>query len=250
MEKERTIPINQTLRDHYYTDEYIIKVNELAVKSYYDLIGADSNYMNSDGFDSFYKNEMGRIRKYLLPVLLKDSILYTRIDKRLTIEEDPYDQLDSAFRNFWENLNIIDAPMSEKSLLFKQLLDKYLVNKAIEITPRGIEVKWKRSFEKEHLSGLKIIESETVPIPLDSLSSGEKKILFLLFIAVFFENTTILIDEPELSLSIIWQQSLLPDILNLTNLKQIIIATHSPFIAEDESLHQYIMPLEYEDGDL
>ena len=68
----------------------------------------------------------------------------------------------------------------------------------------------------------------------DKLSSGEQNELILLFKLLFKSpaNAIILIDEPEISLHIAWQQSFLEDmeaIATLTKVK-LIIATHSPDI--------------------
>ncbi len=73
---------------------------------------------------------------------------------------------------------------------------------------------------------------------LDSLSSGEKQIVFRLgFILAHLEPSTgglVLIDEPELSLHPTWQTRYIEAIRQMftsTEL-QIIVATHSPFIFE------------------
>lgn len=68
----------------------------------------------------------------------------------------------------------------------------------------------------------------------DKLSSGEQNELILIFELLFKSkvNALILIDEPEISLHIAWQQSFLEDmekIAALTGVK-LIIATHSPDI--------------------
>ena len=75
-------------------------------------------------------------------------------------------------------------------------------------------------------------------IDLSNLSSGEKKIILLLGIAIFFDDI-ILLDEPELSLSLVWQEQLLPDLVKLGN-STIVCATHSPYIVNDESVQKYI----------
>lgn len=44
----------------------------------------------------------------------------------------------------------------------------------------------------------------------------------------------ILIDEPELSLSIDWQRMILPDLNAGENVRQVIAITHSPFIFDND----------------
>ena len=67
-------------------------------------------------------------------------------------------------------------------------------------------------------------------ISSDKLSSGEKQMLSFLCYNAFSQDTSIFIDEPELSLHIDWQRLLLPTLLDQSTGNQFFIATHSPFI--------------------
>jgi hypothetical protein len=73
-------------------------------------------------------------------------------------------------------------------------------------------------------------------VDIESLSSGEKQIisLFALLYLQKKENLAIFFDEPELSLSMEWQKTLLPDIVNSGKCKFLFATTHSPFIFENE----------------
>ena len=69
-----------------------------------------------------------------------------------------------------------------------------------------------------------------------ALSSGEKQIVSL-FVHMYFSGKKeffVIIDEPDLSLSVPWQRRLLPDILRTNLCTGLIAATHSPFIWENE----------------
>ena len=94
------------------------------------------------------------------------------------------------------------------------------------------------SFDEEYMlkEGENIVEG--VKIPLNKLSSGELNILAILFDLYFrcLHDAIILIDEPEISLHIAWQQQLGERLSKVISNKekrraQIIVATHSPFIA-------------------
>ncbi|MCF0187567.1 MAG: ATP-binding protein, partial [Bacteroidaceae bacterium] len=64
------------------------------------------------------------------------------------------------------------------------------------------------------------------------LSSGEKQLLLIL-IKVFLQEkqpAIMMMDEPELSLHICWQQSLIEAIRRINPNCQLIITTHSPSI--------------------
>lgn len=99
-----------------------------------------------------------------------------------------------------------------------------------------------------YLSGKKYIYDETnvelgiykdkakKPIGIQNLSSGEKQIISV-FSKLYIENIEkciILFDEPELSLSIKWQNMFLPDVVNSGKCSTLIAVTHSPFIFDNE----------------
>lgn len=73
-------------------------------------------------------------------------------------------------------------------------------------------------------------------VDIESLSSGEKQIisLFALLYLQKKEDLAIFFDEPELSLSMEWQKTLLPDIVASGKCKFLFSTTHSPFIFENE----------------
>jgi hypothetical protein len=52
----------------------------------------------------------------------------------------------------------------------------------------------------------------------------------------------VLFDEPELSLSMLWQKELLPDIVNSNKCNFLLAVTHSPFIFDNE-LDRYAVGL-------
>ncbi len=72
---------------------------------------------------------------------------------------------------------------------------------------------------------------------LKDLSSGEQHEVVLLYELIFKAkpNTTVLIDEPEISLHITWQNDFLKDLMQIIKLQsiQVIIATHSPQIINE-----------------
>lgn len=74
-------------------------------------------------------------------------------------------------------------------------------------------------------------------IPPNSLSSGEQHELVLLYEMLFKvkPNSLILIDEPEISLHVAWQQEFLKDLQEITRVVgfDVLIATHSPQIIND-----------------
>jgi predicted ATP-dependent endonuclease of OLD family len=89
--------------------------------------------------------------------------------------------------------------------------------------------------------GYQVVTASGLPLPLDRLSSGEQHELVLLHELLFdlAPGTLVLIDEPELSLHVTWQQTLVPELMEIAQLAQLdfVLATHSPFIVGDEHAH-------------
>ncbi|WP_333880373.1 hypothetical protein [Lysinibacillus capsici] len=70
-------------------------------------------------------------------------------------------------------------------------------------------------------------------LSFEKLSSGERKLSFL-FLEILFNDVDIyLIDEPEISVSLNFQNKLVIDLMDLTKSKKLFIATHAPFIFDD-----------------
>lgn len=89
----------------------------------------------------------------------------------------------------------------------------------------------------------------TGDIRLARLSSGEKQLVSILARLYLPEaderDIAVIIDEPELSLSLEWQRMLIPDIMASGRCKFLIAATHSPFIF-DNDLEAFVSPLDVE----
>ena len=79
---------------------------------------------------------------------------------------------------------------------------------------------------------LKIVSGESKELQFQNLSSGERQIIFI-FLKVLngsIDQSLILMDEPEISLHLSWQEKLLDEITKINKSSQIIIVTHSPAI--------------------
>jgi predicted ATPase len=80
--------------------------------------------------------------------------------------------------------------------------------------------------------GLKFPDDSWSPIKV--MSSGERQLLTMLYaVNKMSGNSAVLIDEPELSLHIDWQEELLGKMMEQLGNRQIIVCTHSPAIASD-----------------
>ena len=116
-----------------------------------------------------------------------------------------------------------------RAAMYKQeRIDKFfeLINSLFLMTGKSIDIDDKNRviFRK----GKQIIDME-------KLSAGEKQILLLLFTLFLMEDrsTVLLLDEPEISLHIEWQDRLIQLMLDLNPNCQIIMTSHSPNIFAD-----------------
>ena len=85
--------------------------------------------------------------------------------------------------------------------------------------------------------GLEVAAMDGSQLDLEMLSSGEQHELVLLYDLLFDipDNSLILIDEPELSLHVAWQEEILSDLHEMAKLSnfRVLLATHSPQIIGD-----------------
>lgn len=81
------------------------------------------------------------------------------------------------------------------------------------------------------------LKNSSETLEMKSLSSGEKQIVSL-FAHLYLSGQSqffVIIDEPELSLSVPWQRRFLPDILGTGMCTGLVAVTHSPFVWENET---------------
>jgi len=106
---------------------------------------------------------------------------------------------------------------------FTTVSNKYLADKEVVYDESNVTIEIIRK------------KNSTV-VDIEYLSSGEKQIisLFALLYLQKKSDLAIFFDEPELSLSMEWQKTLLPDIVRSGKCKFLFSTTHSPFIFENE----------------
>ena len=221
-----TIEINRIINHYYYNEDFIAQINSVALAYYVVANNKEWQLNNKKEATADMTLIKDRFIKYIRPVLLKNGpfdIEWGAENSIGSIDEN------RVFCDFYaKEWNSFEENVNPKIKTLQELLNKYMMNKDVEVTPMGLLVKSK---DDNHV------------IPLNSLSSGEKKLLIIFLHCLFNEDVPILIDEPEISLSIIWQENLLPDLLEKTNIKQVIVATHSSAVISDSSLDKYIIPL-------
>lgn len=91
-----------------------------------------------------------------------------------------------------------------------------MLNKRIELTDKEL-----------------VIRVGEQKLNLPQLSSGEKQVLLIFLTALGSATRSLIIDEPELSLHVDWQKTLISALRLLNPQMQMIAATHSPEIMAD-----------------
>jgi len=119
--------------------------------------------------------------------------------------------------------------LSKKIKLLKGIVNKRFKHKTLEVErDKGL------CFRSTIVKSTK---GEFETIPHSKLSSGEQHELILFYKLIFNSqsNDLILIDEPELSLHISWQNKFIKDLKEVSSINDIsiVIATHSPDIIDE-----------------
>ncbi len=108
----------------------------------------------------------------------------------------------------------IEAAMASRNKLQELITRMFAKNKEILFSDEKIDVRTTSGDQ----------------IGLASLSSGEKHLLRIFVQALLAGDSTIMIDEPELSMHVDWQKDLIRSLRALNHDAQLIFATHSPEI--------------------
>ena len=126
-----------------------------------------------------------------------------------------------------EKLSTFDD-IYEKINTFVEILNSKLIFKKVKVdSKRGFY------FVRDIKENEDLGKKEKV-LSLSKLSSGEQHQVILLYQLIFNSDSTtlVLIDEPEISLHIVWQKQFMADLVKISeiNNSKSIIATHSPQI--------------------
>ncbi|PFW56898.1 ATP-binding protein [Bacillus cereus] len=206
-------------------------INQLTDKLKQDAINHYSR-MNGEVLDDLLSNKAELSHKEKREIdLEKIKIVIGRIGKNRIKELDKLmsfleDNSEVENKNFLEYylfklINIYEGQKSidEKIKKYRDVCNGYLVNKEIIYDEVIAEVRIEDKDNGEEIN-------------FSELSSGEKQILSL-FSRLYLtasKPAIFIIDEPELSLSMVWQKKLLEDIYDSGRISLMIVTTHSPFI--------------------
>lgn len=201
----------------------------------YDKLVADAknklpkNYLGHNSADNRPKKEFlqewdkyfKELEKYADIGLISSDIKDLKLDNLETAYQSKADFLQVYLEEYQKTLKPLECIYPK--------LQKFasIINKRNNVTHKTLK------FDRYGMS----VEFNGEKIPLNALSSGEKNDLIMFYSLIFdaSQGSLILIDEPEISLHIEWQEEYIDRLLELceSNDLQIIIATHSPYIVND-----------------
>ncbi len=173
-----------------------------------------------------------KLKRYSELGLIPEKDFFAHEEKELeTIIRDNTQFMSVYIELFLPTLDPLED-IYQKMSLFKQIFDERneLTGKKLFYTEDGFEIQVNNG------------NGSTQNLPLNYLSSGEKND-FVMFFELIFQSSNkglFLIDEPEISLHIEWQETYLNylcDICRINNCLA-IVATHSPNILND---HDYLL---------
>jgi len=228
-------------------ETYSIRLRDSILLSAFQYTEFD--YSNDADFDD--KNpwlEKGRVLQRKTEI--KDALSKIGInDKRLSTEVDTFfDRLSRLFEDMQKSkekfnielltnkaqieritkvVEIIDEHKSKIDRVFKPI-NSFLttINKFYNDSNKYLAV--------DTVGQLVIERPDGVKCTIESLSSGERQLLVIFAHAFFNRNSdsaaVFIIDEPELSLHLRWQEKFADTILGISPGSQFIMATHSPEI--------------------
>ena len=212
LNKDTTEAINENFV-YLSTFDMEIKEREVVQKNY------SKPYIKTE-LDSLLDELINKFKLYQLK--LKDKAELIQIEFDLILEKYALKSDEKSLKDLKKQLvqknNRINEIYKEKDLFINKLNELFLSSKkSIKLDENNSILFYFNDNDKDTLSPFK-------------LSSGEKQMLIIMLTVVLMENnhTILLMDEPEISLHVEWQQKFIDTLLELNDNLQLIIATHSP----------------------
>ncbi|TMX55913.1 AAA family ATPase [Vibrio rotiferianus] len=201
--KEKRNLILSTFDSLNLRDKNLKDVTEATDKFFYEL---DSNIQEFNKYENTPAAEKYSNHKYMeaMSFLFSNRAQVIRIDNMV---------------KFIKASHLLKSKLYEKVDLFEKIVNSFFTqtNKRISIRSGSLKI---------NVSGK--------DVEVDSLSSGETQIITLFAHIIFnqrmLKKASFMIDEPELSLHLAWQEMFVESLKEANSNLQVILATHSPAI--------------------
>ena len=214
-------------------------------------------------------NRLQLIYRYILRKLepsiynkkIRNKILNFDVEKDKVIKKLKNESAIYISPNIMENINILeqireeiqDIKLNLGTNTWAYILEKnkdaiikndefkknlYNLSKNLNIINTTLERYTNIELSFDNDGNIKVLKNKN-NIEFKKLSSGEKRIILLFLYIVFSKEKIILIDEPEISLSLNYQSKFVDDIVRLADNKKIMMATHAPYIYDDCKANEF-----------
>lgn len=213
----------RALRDHSLS-----RFNELSALYLRDVIRGNADQYSSSQIASLNDDSLsiilGRVSEHILSDEDK-GLLRTRILGMRSKHKDHMEPIDLYLAHYFSRLMDVSSDISDKETdisSFVEACNAYL-NPAKQLV-----------YDDTKFT-ISIVDDRGKPLDLSMLSSGEKQVVSL-FSHLYLDEVggqVVIIDEPELSLSVPWQKRFLQDILDSNRCEFLLSVTHSPFIYQN-----------------
>ena len=219
---------NDKIRKEYYVDVLLSKYKNIDREKIKNLTSEDKT-------------------KVIKTISEQENILLHQIDESINnlkqeTNEDRIDIHDRIVCHFF--LKLLDSinTLENKAQIitdYTNVCNKYLINKELTYDSSSFKI-------SINLKNIELQKDKNKIIDLSSLSSGEKQVVSL-FCKLYLEGDDegknkryfVLIDEPELSISVGWQRMFLKDVIDSPKCEGLFAVTHSPFIFQGNELKKY-----------
>lgn len=218
-----------TMEREYNWDRFFARSLEEIWSGYSNQLLSEIQKIQADGLASILKGILTPVKRAKRSPQIDPQVAFTRVSAFLERQGSPgilgdaevfksrYSD-DAQFRKIVQDINAIEGNIEESRIsrnrLEQLIRDMFSGNKQVVFKDTGIAVETDKGQD----------------IGLASLSSGEKQALWIFIGTLLAEECALLIDEPEISMHIDWQEKLLSGMQQLNPNAQIIVATHSPGI--------------------
>lgn len=225
----RVVEPGFTVEREYDLDRFFARRLEELWSRYSNQLLSEIQKIQEDGLASILKGILTPRKRAKRGRLMDPQVAFARVAAFLERQGSPgilgdpevferrYSS-ESQIRKIVEDINAIEQRIEQSKIsrnrLEQLIRDMFSGNKKMVFKDTGINVETDQGQD----------------ISLASLSSGEKQILWIFILILLAEENTLLIDEPEISMHVDWQEKLLSGMQQLNSKAQIIAATHSPGI--------------------
>ena len=213
----------------------------------------------TDLIQSKYRDEIKENKEYLPCVLLINEQIYANTSnndpKSLKLYNNEANNLDKTtylvlnhlskeilkgsvdYKSYINRIFSNENDINKIRLNIEDLLTKKIYSEEIKDLIKKLNCFFNPTGKSAHISddGFLFLKEDNKTINWYQCSKGEKNLIVLIVLAYLnkSKNTIFILDEPDLSMHIEWQELLIPTLLELCPNNQFFISTHSPALVPD-----------------